>query len=88
MCILVRHRGYGALSLLPIVPNDCGKSIVLPTRADRQGYRTFAAALTNPRVLIPTEMKKDTSFDVSFGEAPGIRTPDTLLKRQVLCRLS
>ena len=39
---------------------------------------------SNPR----WSTKKDRSKAVFFGAPAGIRTPDTLLKRQVLCLLS
>ena len=40
--------------------------------------------------MIPTRHAKNANpFGLAFfGASSGIRTPDTLLKRQVLCRLS
>ena len=35
-----------------------------------------------------TKRKHRQTAVLSFGDPAGIRTPDTLLKRQVLCRLS
>ena len=55
------------------------------------GLKNFADAKLGVRGFESTEnmQKPSPSMTVSVSGAPaGIRTPDTLLKRQVLCRLS
>ncbi len=47
----------------------------------------------NKEIKIAPKYNKNGTFEcnssnVPFGDSSGIRTPDTLLKRQVLCRLS
>ena len=48
---MVTRTGYSALFVFSAVPNGDKKTALLETRADRKGYRAFAAASTNPRAL-------------------------------------
>ena len=53
-----------------------------PWTLDRIGV---SGALNSPKL---PKQKSSLSAASCFGDPAGIRTPDTLLKRQVLCRLS
>ena len=44
--------------------------------------------MNNEKRIIQTENPAEFRQDFLFGAPAGIRTPDTLLKRQVLCLLS
>ena len=56
-------------------PSGDGKMLVI----EPDGLGSMHEAQKNPDII------KMSGF---FGDPPEIRTPDTLLKRQVLCRLS
>ena len=61
---------------------------------DFDHYRLAAGAATGDIESVSggsqplSGIKKDGRLTVFFGAPAGIRTPDTLLKRQVLCLLS
>ncbi len=63
---------------------ECGNNIFVsaPVRLIRY--------LQDRKVLVLQKKSRESVWilDFSSGDPAGIRTPDTLLKRQVLCRLS
>ena len=62
---------------------------VPPQTAVALRHARLRASVEPAGVLTPNGKKTDPLTRIGlFGASSGIRTPDTLLKRQVLCRLS
>ena len=74
--VLVTQRGARLASLA---------GSTAPKRRSRQGAIDRIPRGSHPRIGKRNDRPKAV---ISFGDPAGIRTPDTLLKRQVLCRLS
>ena len=53
------------------------------------GHLTVPGSTGTVRFLSQASKKANTQMGIGFfGDPPGIRTPDPLLKRQLLCQLS
>ena len=81
-----RERSPGDFRLAPTEAERRRSSGGLPFSADRSGDLTPASAWELVRTLCA--QKKDIQVDVFFSERAGVRTPDNLIKSQVLYQLS